>query len=239
MFDFTFILIIDCISILSLIFLERKKPVEALAWILVVVFLPILGVLLYIFFGDTISLKFQFKFYKNKELDESITTFIDYQKQLLQYQNLPQVKEEYKDILYMIMNQNKSSYTLDNKVEIIVDGHEYKEKLFNDIKNAKKSICIAYYIISNNKMGHEFMQLLIDKANEGIEVRVIYDFIGGFFMQYFNRYYFKKLKKAGGKVFRFLPSFWSSLLRINYRYHRKMAIIDSKIGYTGGFNIGD
>ena len=59
------------------------------------------------------------------------------------------------------------------------------------------------------------------------------------FMQYFNRYYFKKLKKAGGKVFRFLPSFWSSLLRINYRYHRKMAIIDSKIGYTGGFNIGD
>lgn len=233
------LLIIDCVSILSIIFLERKKPVEALAWILVVAFLPIIGVLLYIFFGDTISLKFQFKFYKNTELDHSISNFIDHQKQLLQYSNLPQVKEDYKDIMYMIMNQNKSSYTLDNKVEIIPDGNEYKKRLFNDIKNAKKSICIAYYIISNNQMGHEFMQLLIDKAHEGVEVRLIYDFIGGFCMQYINRHYFQELKNAGGKVHRFLPSFFSSILRINYRYHRKIAIIDSEIGYTGGNNIGD
>ena len=115
-----------------------------------VVFLPILGVLLYIFFGDTISLKFQFKFYKNKELDESITTFIDYQKQLLQYQNLPQVKEEYKDILYMIMNQNKSSYTLDNKVEIIVDGHEYNKSYLMILKMQKKVfvlLTISFQII--------------------------------------------------------------------------------------------
>lgn len=239
MLDVNFIILIDCISILSIIFLERKKPVEAVAWILIVVFLPILGVLLYVIFGDTVSLKLQFKFYKSKEIDQSIESFIHYQKQQLQYNNLPNVKEKYKDIMYMIMNQNRISYTLDNKVELIIDGNEYKKQLFNDIKNAKESICVAYYIISNNQMGHEFMQLLIDKANEGVEVRLIYDFIGGFFMEYFNRHYFKALKKAGGKVHRFLPSFFSSIFRINYRYHRKMAIIDSKIGYTGGFNIGD
>ncbi len=235
----TFIILLDCISILSIIFLERKKPVEALAWILVVSFLPIIGVLLYIFLGDTISLKFQFKVYKKKDLESHMEKFIQKQKEITACQDTPNIQEGYQNILKMMMNQNNSSYTTNNKVEIITDGYQYKNQLFHDIKNAKKSICVSYYIISNNPMGHEFMELLIEKAKEGVEVRLIYDFIGTFFMHYINRYYLKELKKAGGKVLRFLPSFWSSIFTINYRYHRKIVIIDTKIAYTGGFNIGD
>lgn len=124
-----------------------------------------------------------------------------------------------------------------NKVHIFTDGNALFHKIIGDIEAAKKSIHIEFYTFYNDKIGNEILNLLIEKAREGVEVRVIYDSWGSMGT---TRKFFQPLVDAGGKAFPFLNT-RSVLLdfRINFRDHRKIIVIDGTIGYTGGFNIGD
>ena len=237
------VLFLEIISIFSVVFLERKKPSDALGWIVIVIILPGLGILLYLMFGDTMSIKLQFRYHKNKKLEKLVDEELEIQREEIESNQLliyhPSY-DYYKDIILMLNNQSKSICSFDNDVQVLVNGQEKYPILFEEIKNAKESISIAYYIISNNQVGWDFLDLLIEKAKEGVEIRLLYDFFGAFFIHYNRKKnYIKKLKKVGVQVYRFLPSAISSLYRINYRYHRKIVIIDGVIGYTGGINIGD
>jgi len=137
----------------------------------------------------------------------------------------------------MNLFRNQSFFTQNNDVQIFTDGNEKFEELFKCIENANESVHVLYYIIKNDDLGKKLIDLLEKKANEGVEVRLLYDSIGG-----------RKLKKqdvqgiidAGGKVGKFFSSIFKHLnFKINYRNHRKIVVIDGRIGFVGGFNVGN
>ncbi len=126
-----------------------------------------------------------------------------------------------------------------NSVQIFNWGKDKLRMLKRDLKNAKVSINIEYYIFAKDKTGKEIMEILCKKAREGVKVKLIYDSVGS---RKAPRRFFKQLEKAGGKVGEFFPPFAhirAINLKVNYRNHRKIVVIDGQIGYTGGINIRD
>ena len=115
------------------------------------------------------------------------------------------------------------------------DGTLFFEELLTSLKKAKQSINIEFYIFKNDNIGTEILNILEEKAKEGVEVRLLYDSVGS---RSLNRNVLKKLTDVGGKVGEFFPS-WLKLINMNFRNHRKIVVIDNKIGFVGGFNVGD
>lgn len=222
----------------ALIFLERKDPAATWAWLMVLTLLPFFGFLLYLLFGQNLRKQ---KIFDTKTVDDKML----YRKSVEQIKELQYCKEahtckydsSYQDSIQMHLLSSHSVYTANNHVDIFTDGEEKFNQLFKDILNARNHVHILYYIIKNDNLSARFMKLLTKKAKEGVEVRVLFDSLG-------SRKLCKKLirdfEEAGGKFATFFPSRIPVInLRINYRNHRKIAIIDGKCGYVGGFNIGD
>lgn len=139
----------------------------------------------------------------------------------------------------ILLNEKNSSslLTLKNDCKLYTDAHQKFDDLFTDIKNAKKSIHVAYFIYkTKDQVGQELLQLLTEKAKEGVQVKLIYDRLGCLKTRIKD---FEPLKEAGGQVLPFLPSLFRTWFHFNYRYHRKIVVIDGKIAYTGGINVGD
>ena len=135
------------------------------------------------------------------------------------------------------MQTDHSVYTNDNKIEIFTDGKDKFEALFKDIAGAKKHIHVLYYIIQNDTYGNRLLDALIEKAKEGVEIRLIYDDAGS---RKISKKRVKMLIEAGGQAEAFFPGKLPLInLRINFRNHRKLVIIDRKVGYLGGFNVGE
>ena len=132
------------------------------------------------------------------------------------------------------MHMNSGSWmTFNNEIDYFNNGKDKFDALIEDIRNAKKHIHLEYYIWRGDNLGKRLTEELTKKAAEGVEVRVLYDGIGN---SRLPRHFFDKLHQAGGYTAAFLPRF---VVRLNYRNHRKLAIIDGEIGYIGGFNVGD
>ncbi len=221
-----------------LIFLERKDPAATWAWLMVLVLLPFFGFLLYLLFGQ--NLKKQ-KIFDNKTNDDKML----YKESLAQIKELEYCKENsmckydihYQDFIQMNLTSNHSVYTENNHVDIFTDGKDKFTKLIEDIENAKDHVHILYYIIKDDSLSNKFMEVLTKKAEEGINVRLLVDSLGSRRM---SKELIKNFKAVGGNFATFFPSLVPIIsLRINYRNHRKIAIIDGKCGYVGGFNIGD
>ena len=130
----------------------------------------------------------------------------------------------------------KSVYTDDNEVEIYTDGKEYFARLYEDMKNAKEFIHIQSYIIKNDELWQVLEPLLAQKVQEGVEVRILYDSMG---CRSMKKRDWERIRACGIQVGEFFPAFFKRLqIRINYRNHRKIIVIDGKSAYVGGFNIG-
>lgn len=227
--------VLNIFFIIIVVFFERKKPESTLAWVLVLFFIPYFGVVLYIIFGEF----FRFSIRK-KERDKILNDKIfleSVNKQIKEIENDEELKKNFKWIDLMLINANgaRSLITLDNEIEVFSKASDKYDRLFDDLKNAKESINISYYIIRKDFYGKELLDILVKKAKEGVEVRLIFDHIGS---KLSSKKFFKPLIKAGGKVEKFFPSRISLKLYINHRNHRKMVVIDGKIGYIGGMNIG-
>lgn len=232
--------IIACVNFLLLIgmvFLEKRRPEHIIAWMTTLTFLPVIGFVFYIVFGSGLSVRVR-RMMKKKAISER-----DIIRNIEGIETLEQMKvnDIYKnDIGIVSFGYSFGSYPLPgNDVQIFNDSKAGYEKLKEDVRNAKKLINIEYYIFADDKTGKEFMSLLCQKAQEGVEVNLIYDSIGS---RKAPRRFFRKLEKAGGKVGEFFPPFLHLRLanfKMNYRNHRKIVVIDGKIGYTGGVNIRD
>ena len=236
----TLLNIIEVLLVIFIIFYDNKKPATTLGWIAVIFFFPGLGILFYLLFGN--KLRFQKKKAErvkniyNKILEEN---YLD-QLNLLDNNNEitfndPNTKK-YIDMLRLNLHYGKSIYTQDNNLSIFTDGTQKYQSLIKDIENATKSIHMLYYIFRNDNIGKQIVELLTQKAQEGVKVVLIYDDFGSFKT---SKRIFKPLKKAGGRVYSFLPPRLIFNFRLNYRNHRKLVVIDGKIGYLGGMNIGD
>jgi cardiolipin synthase len=222
----------------AIIFIERKNPSATLAWIMLLFMVPGLGIIFYILFSQNISRRRIFRLTNYEHL--IITEALDEQMTSIKSKEFRFTNDAAKKWQHMILMQqmySKAFYTQNNHISILTDGNHKFESLFNDLLNAKYSINIMYFIIKNDSMGRKLIDILTLKAKEGVEVRLLIDAVGG--RQITSRH-LRKFKKAGGKyAYFFSPVFRILNLRLNYRNHRKMVIIDGKIGYLGGFNVAD
>lgn len=220
------------------VFLERRNVSATWAWIMVLFFIPVLGFILYIIFGQNLSRRRIFNW--DKQEHTYLERAVSAQMQLIGKNRSPyknDIIQEYKDLIYLHLNNNESLLTQNNSIDIYTDGQEKFEALLTDINKAIEHIHLIYYIIRDDELGRRMADALINKAQAGVEVRILYDDSGS---RKLSRRFKKQIEHAGGTIEPFFPGKIPLInLRVNYRNHRKLAIIDSKIGYIGGFNIGN
>ncbi|WP_054957886.1 cardiolipin synthase [Paenibacillus dakarensis] len=232
------IIFLNIIFAFVVIFQERRDVGSTWAWLLVLLLIPIAGFILYLFFAQNFRRKrlFYWDDIKKKGLDRGLK----FQESLLrseQFQFKNHVSWKNKDLITMNLLHNQAVLSEDNQVEVFTDGKEKFAALFQDIEEATEFIHIQYYIIQKDRLGKRMMDLLTKKAKQGVNVRVLYDELGS---RRINPRFLQELRDAGGQVEAFFPSKYRLInLRLNYRNHRKLVIIDGKIGYVGGFNVGD
>ena len=236
--------IINSIFLLNIIFaifviiFERRNANNTWTWLMIMLFMPIIGFILYLFFGQDLKHK---KFFTLKKEEEAVLMkFSEEQKKLINDSIIVSqnpILSEFQDIINLNLSSDNFVITTNNTVSILNNGIEKFPLLIDCIKAAKKFIHLQYYIFEDDNLGTEILNLLVDKANEGVEVKLLYDGMG---CLHNKKNFFNPLKAAGGEVYCFFPPFIPYInIRINYRNHRKICIIDGEHGFVGGLNIGD
>lgn len=223
---------------ISIIFLERKDASSTWAWLMVLLFIPIFGFFFYLIFGKPISKRRIFTWDTKSRL--GVKTAVQAQLRALEKKRFKFKHEEiaeYEDLFYLNLRSDDAIFTQENKVDIFTDGVEKFDALIQDLERATDHIHLLYYIIRDDQLGSRIADVLIKKANEGVEVRLLYDDMGS---RSLGRKYIRKLRHSGAYVESFFPPKIPKInFKINHRNHRKLAIVDGQIGYIGGFNIGD
>ena len=225
------------VGVILTILSENRKPSKSLAYILVIVFLPIAGLLIYYFVGR--KPVFRKLLFERKRL-------MDKQKMDEYYQQLkPQMEERIQlleenigDMAFpfrYLYYQNQSLISKGNSVTLLNNGEEKFPALFYALENARYYIHLEYYIFTSDDVGNRLADILINKQKEGVEVRIIVDDAGSNHLKKLP----KKFRAAGIQFLKTLPVAFSSLANTNYRNHRKIVIIDGTIGFIGGINIDE
>lgn len=221
-----------------IIFLERKNPSATLAWIMVLFMLPGVGIFLYALLSQNISRQKIFKIsnYEASVLDSALHDQIrQIEKNEYIFNNCQ--AEKWRDMILLHQRYSGSFFTQNNNIAIYTEGNHKFDTLFKDISLATHSINVMYYIIKKDETGYTLIDALTKKAREGVEVRLLIDALGG---RQINKPMLKDFIAAGGKVaFFFAPKLKFLTMKLNYRNHRKLVVIDGKIGYLGGFNVAD
>lgn len=221
---YSIIIIITMVRVL----MDNRQPAKTMAWMLVLMFIPFLGIILYIFFGQ--NTRKERKIWQ-QSLDQltkrSMLEFVE-QKDF----NIP---EEYRTISNLFMNQNLALPFKNNEVEIYTRGYDFFPSLLMEIGKAEHHIHIDTFIISDDPLGRIIADALIDKAKQGVEVRLIYDDVGSWRTP---NSFFTRMRNEGIEVYAFMPvRFPAFTSRVNYRNHRKICVIDGEVGFIGGMNI--
>lgn len=236
--------IIDIVLLLTIIFgvvivaLENKNPTKALSWMLVIIFLPIIGIILYIYFGRNFRKR---KFFNRKVITDAISYDLLIEHQLIELNQKKFLKNEKlkskRHIMKLLLNNNRALVTENNLVKVLNNGKETFSSIIYELENAKDSINLEYYIIEDDIIGNKIKDILIKKAREGLAVNVIFDDIGSWSL---SRKFILALRMAGVKIYSFLrvkTYFFAN--KVNFRNHRKIIVVDGKIGFVGGLNIAD
>lgn len=232
------VMVINFILAFTVIFLERRDASTTWAWIMVLFFIPILGFILYLIFGRKLSNRYKFKWDTKRK--HGVEKEVEAQLEKIeenQFTYKQEVLKEYQDLYYLHLKHNNALYSQDNDIQIFTDGTDKFHALIADLETAKDHIHLLYYIIREDQLGMEIADMLIKKARLGVEVRVLYDDMGS---RSLGKRYIRRLEAAGVQIDAFFPPLIPKInFKLNFRNHRKLAIIDGKIGYIGGFNIGD
>ncbi len=242
---FSFIqLILTGLYILTILFVcfmiifENRAPVKTLSWVMVVLLIPVAGIAFYLIFGQ--NYRKQKIFSRKSVLDMEQLSKIA----AIQFKTLPdrlitaseKVKEK-EHLIRLMLNNNKSFLTEFNRVDILIDGVETFPSMFSAIAEAKSFINIEFYRFESDILGMKFCDALMQKAREGVKVRVIFDDVGSWNL---SKKVVRKMWEAGVEIFPFMPVRFPWLTnKINYRNHRKILVVDGVKGYLGGLNIAD
>lgn len=218
--------------IIIIIFDKRRNPTSTVSWVLVLILLPGLGFLLYLFLGQDWTKRRLFSL--KAEDDQRITDLVVSQKKELDRISRDIQGHQYErffGIARMLLESNQAIITNDNALTIFTDGKAKFASLFDAIRAAKQHIHLEYYIIRDDPLSQELIQLLTLKAREGLEVRLLADSLG----MKVKKKGLKEFEQAGGQHAVFFPRIFT----LNYRNHRKIAVIDGITGFIGGYNIGE
>lgn len=208
--------------------MENRQPVKTLAWAMVIYFVPVVGIVFYLFFGiDTRKERLVSRRSLDQLTKRSMLDFVE--------QRHLQLPQKHQPLIDLFLNQNQSLPFMGNNVSFLVNGYEFFPSLLRDISRAESHIHIDMYIFEDDPVGRLVSDALIAKARSGVEVRVIYDDVGCWKVK--NRF-FERMREEGIEVAPFLPvRFPSFTSKVNYRNHRKLVVIDGRVGYIGGMNI--
>lgn len=233
------LLFINLLLTIAMVFLERKSPQSILSWILILTFLPVLGFIFYVIFGNSLSFKTKRMLSQKKLWNTEFQQLIRKQKILIDTNSirLREIETQNKQLIRHNLLVDNAILTQNNIVEIFTHGKDMFKSLIKDIEKAKKNINLCFYILATDSTGSLLIKKLIEKANQGVEVNLLVDAIGSL---HANRKQFLNLKRAGGRVAEFFPpnlGFRLFNFKVNYRNHKKIVVIDNQIAYTGGTNI--
>lgn len=223
---YALMVVVAAVAIIHVL-MDNRQPAKTMAWVLVIAFVPVIGVIFYLFFGINHRKE---RIISQSQMDEltkrSMLSFVE--------QHDFHVPERQKPLVDLFVNQNLALPFKDNQIDIMTDGYAFFPELLRDIAEASHHIHINMYIFEDDALGRLVADALMGKARQGVKVRVIYDDVGCWRV---NSRFFEHLREAGVEVVPFLPvRFPSFTSKVNYRNHRKIIVIDGRIGYIGGMN---
>ena len=225
---FLLIYIMVIVSIIVTILMDNRQPAKTMAWVMVLLFVPVAGIILYIFFGQNTR---KMRFISQRSLDQLS------KRQMLEFveQRELRMPDKFQSLVRLFTNQSLALPFKDNEAEFYTDGYQFFPALLQSISRARHHIHLETYIFDDDPLGRLIADALIQKAKEGVEIRVIYDDVGCWRVP---SAFFERMKKAGIDVCAFMPvKFPAFTSKVNYRNHRKICVIDGIEGFTGGINI--
>ncbi|MDL2248480.1 cardiolipin synthase [Tyzzerella sp. OttesenSCG-928-J15] len=243
-FGMGLVLVLDILFAAIIVFFERKNPGVTWAWLMVILFLPYVGFVLYLVCGLDGN-KYN-TFMRKSKMDRDILTAYSQtefninrvtalEEKYSVDDNILEIpgSEHYNDLVFLNYSAGFGFLTTNNDVKIFHEGNSKFASMIEDIRGAEKFIHLQYYIMRNDNLARTLISELAKKAAEGVEVKLLLDGMGCLFNP---KSLYKPLTDAGGYLGIFLPP---NFVRINYRNHRKICVVDGKCGYIGGLNIGD
>jgi len=222
--------LLTIVATIMVVLLENRNPFKTLVWVLVLVFLPVIGLVLYYFFGkDTRRERLI-----SKKGYERLSKY-----PMMEFQIQESLELSAKEHLLMrFFHRVSHSLPFDgNGIQIYSDGYSMLQALLKAIRSAKHHIHLEFYIFEADAIGRLVRDALMDKAREGVEIRMLYDDVGCWKVP---PLFYDEMREAGIEVRGFLkvrfPRFTS---KVNYRNHRKLVIVDGKVGFVGGMNVAE
>lgn len=230
------LLIWNMLFAIIIVFFQRRDPKSVWAWLLLLYFVPVLGFLFYLLAGQDFHKR---RIFRIKEVEDHLSKAIRQQEHQLKTRRPEALDGEisgYTDLILYNLESSGAMLSGDNDIDILVDGNEKFDALIEDLKKAQHFIHIQYYIIRDDVLFNRIREVLAQKAAQGVEVRLLFDAMG---CRSVKRRYWKQLEAQGVRTAEFFPALFGRFqLRMNYRNHRKIVVIDNKVAYCGGFNIG-
>lgn len=227
---FAIIAVVSTVVIIFVILSENRNPVKSLGWVTVLLLLPVVGLILYIFFGRSIkNTRMVSRRTRRKLRRGERRVNADPRLHGLESRSVQQIN--------LARSLTGAQFYPSNSVKVFTDGKSKFEALEDDLRNAQRSINLQYYIFEDDVLGNRIADILIERAANGVKVRLMYDHVGSFRVR--SRF-FKRLRDHGIEAYPFFRVTFPQLAtRINWRNHRKICIIDQCIGYLGGMNVAD
>ena len=221
--------LVFAIPVMVKVVMNNRDTIKTFAWILVLVYLPFVGLVLYFFLGrDTRRMRM----ISSRQLS---------QLQKKQFENTQECRQElldeYSPLASFFRNTASANLLRASEAVVIPSTKEFASLLYKEIDAAQDSIHVQFYIFEDDGFGRALSEHLVEKAKQGVEVRVIYDGVGCLRV---NNEFFEKMRCAGIYVESFLKVRFPLLTnKVNYRNHRKVVVIDGKVGFVGGCNVAD
>ncbi len=216
------------ISTLTVVLLENRQPAKTIAWVIVIIMLPIVGLVCFYFFGQNIR--------KERYISRRLYALLT--RRMLsgtKHVSSEAVPERYAPLIHLFEHTNSAILTSVSSIDGYITGQEWLQALLREIGAARESIHLETYIIEDDAVGRLVRDALIDRVREGIAVRLIYDDVGCW---HTKNSFFRPLMESGAEVAAFLPVRFPSLThKVNYRNHRKICVIDGRVGFIGGMNL--
>jgi len=237
-------ILLNIIFAILVVFYERRNPAVTWAWLMVIALIPFGGFIIYLILGRDGRKHRVFqqkKKYDEKfltaylEMDEHADTIWREQTRYVTQENIMQMQgaEHMNDLVYLNFYAGNGAFSSNNRISLYHDGNGAFNALLADIAAAKNFVFVQYYIFRDDDTGKRLVEAMAKKAAQGLEVCLLIDGMGNVFNR---RSLYRPLIEAGGHLGVFLPPHF---IRINYRNHRKISVMDGKVGHIGGINIGD
>jgi cardiolipin synthase len=217
------------------IFLENRDPSQTITWLVVLGSFPVVGFIFYLLFGRNYRKEKMFR--KKYFLDKQAFLTVEGEEDPRNEEKLSLMREHQAKLFNLAQKLGNSPISFDTATKVLTNGQETFEHIINELKRARHHIHFEYYIVRHDQIGQEIKRILIEKAQEGVKIRFLYDAVGSWQL---SKKYIHELKNAGIETVTFGPVKLPFLNnKFNFRNHRKIIVIDGTVGFVGGLNIGD